>query len=87
MQDLWPFISAVLVLMILPGADMALITDIASFVTDPGDRKRAAAALIYRYQPLLNTEHKDSFAFDKTTIDVSRIAGFPSETFTVQKTA
>ena len=23
MQDLWPFISAVLVLMILPGADMA----------------------------------------------------------------
>ncbi|MDG2490734.1 MAG: hypothetical protein P8N71_08265 [Alphaproteobacteria bacterium] len=73
-----------------PGEDLcfsqAFITDIASPVTDPGDRKRAAAALIYRHQPLLNTEHRDGFAFDKTTIEASGIALYPPETFTVETT-
>jgi hypothetical protein len=37
--------------------------------TQPTDRARVEAALIFHHKPPENSEYKDTFPFDKTTID------------------
>jgi excinuclease UvrABC nuclease subunit len=50
------------------------------------DRKRCEAALIFKHKPPENTEHKDTFTFDKTTLNLSGKIRMLSKSFTVDRT-
>ena len=43
----------------------------AASISPKEDRERAEAAMIYHHKPPCNEEHKDSFPFDETTIQIS----------------
>lgn len=50
------------------------------------DRKRAEAALIYHHKPPCNTEYKNAFPFEDTTVKTSGKNKFLDSSFTVQST-
>jgi hypothetical protein len=50
---------------------------------EPTSRVRVEAALIFRRKPPANSEYKDSFPFDKTTISTTRKNRFLPARFTV----
>ncbi|MFC2112101.1 GIY-YIG nuclease family protein [Bacteroidota bacterium] len=49
------------------------------------DRDRVEAAYIFKHQPPVNTEHKDSFGFDETTIKSSGSTSHLDTSFTLQR--
>jgi hypothetical protein len=48
-------------------------------------RQRAEAALIYKHKPLVNTEYRDCFPFDQTTMSLSGKTSLLTTYFTVQR--
>jgi excinuclease UvrABC nuclease subunit len=50
------------------------------------DRQRAEAALIFKHKPPVNTDYKDSFPFDQTTIILSGRFALLTKEFTVDRT-
>jgi excinuclease UvrABC nuclease subunit len=50
------------------------------------ERQRVEAALIFHYKPPENSEYRDTFPFDETTISTTGRNSFLSGTFTVRKT-
>ncbi|MCX6770300.1 MAG: GIY-YIG nuclease family protein [Candidatus Micrarchaeota archaeon] len=50
------------------------------------DRERVEAALIFKHQPPVNSEHKDSFDYDATTINTTGENALLTSSFTVRKT-
>lgn len=57
----------------------------AEFPND-NDRKRVECALIFEHKPLENTECKDSFPYDKTTISLTGEIAKLHKDFTVERT-
>ncbi len=51
-------------------------------VNDP-DRERGEAALIFKHKPPINTEYKNTFPFDETTINLSGKTGLLNTGFKV----
>jgi excinuclease UvrABC nuclease subunit len=49
------------------------------------DRDRVETAYIFKHQPPENTEHKDSFVFDETTIKSSGVTNQLDTSFTLQR--
>ena len=47
------------------------------------DRERAEAALIFKYKPPENTEHRDNFIYDQTTLALRGETKFLNTNFTV----
>ena len=54
---------------------------------DAASRERAEAAMIYHHKPVCNTEYKNSFPFDKTSVTTSGRNATLSAKFTVNRTA
>jgi excinuclease UvrABC nuclease subunit len=54
-------------------------------ITSP-DRERAEAALIFHHKPPVNTDYKDSFPFEETTVNSSGKCEHIAPSFTVQRT-
>jgi len=50
------------------------------------DRERCEAALIFKHKPPENTEYRDSFPFDRTTISLSGEIALLTPVFTVNRT-
>jgi len=50
------------------------------------NRERCEAAMIFKHKPPENTEYKDSFPFDKTTISLSGEITLLTSSFTVDRT-
>lgn len=50
-----------------------------------GDRNRGEAAMIYKHQPPVNTEYKNSFPFDNTKITTTGKNMLLSSSFTVER--
>jgi len=53
---------------------------------ESSNRDRVEAALIFKHKPPENTEYKDSFPFDKTTISLSGRTALLNTNFTVERT-
>lgn len=49
-------------------------------------RERCEAAMIFKHKPPENTEYKDSFPFDRTTMNLSGKIALLTATFTVNRT-
>jgi hypothetical protein len=50
------------------------------------DRERAEAALIFKHKPPENTEHRDNFLYDQTTMAISGKTALLIPNFTIDRT-
>jgi len=55
-------------------------------LVDENERRRAEAALIFKHKPPENTEYRDDFPFDETTISLTGKTALLNANFTVQRT-
>lgn len=53
---------------------------------DSSSRERVEAALIYKHQPPVNTDCKESFGYDKTTINTNGKNALLKDSFTIDTT-
>jgi len=58
----------------------------AALINGNTDRERTEAAMIYKHKPPCNTEYKDSFPYDETTVRTSGRKALLHDYFTVYPT-